>query len=292
MNKTPRHQRGRVPQLLPVHAQDGLMPQDTASMRASSNRNSSIQLTATAVRTIAQIEQQASDIKFPPAVKNQLRQVAMESKTAQEAVIASVTNEKPHTYVIAAQKFISETSQSTARSEQHQTARPYRRCIDWTKRDEDNASKLAASGCFGITEIAKMVNRSVDAVRRKLRRCGFTGNSPCRGDDSFSQRQLAEKVRVHRRVIREWETLGLASRPKREYAMHNGVLRTMRYGFIPLEALKNFFGTSVGVDAASRLDGVSLECLRELIGYNPVQRDQRRVHKTMKQVSQCKGREP
>ena len=160
-------------------------------------------------------------------------------------------------------------------------ARLYQRRTKWTKHNEENATRLAASGKFGTAEIAKKLGRSMSAVRLKLYRCGLRANSR-RGEDSFSQRQLAKIVRVHRRVIREWESLGLATRPQRTYTTSFGAVLVVRYGFINLGALEEFFNTPAGVDAASRLDNMSSKCLRELIGYDPIQRNQKRVRTNQK----------
>ena len=239
---------------------------------APKKNRTAIKLSAKATRTIAAIEEQARDIQFPAAMETELRQAATQGREAQELAVAIATKNKPQTYVVAAWKVIDDASKEASAPPKRR--RPYRRRTDWTTLEQRTALSLAASG-YSNAEIAKNLGRSKKAVRVKLRRCGFN-TEPLHGEDSVSQRQLAEALQIHRRVIREWEALGLSSRSKVEHVTSTGVVRVVRRGFIEQEALERFFETSSGVAAASRLDGVSLQCLTTLLGYDPVERDNKR----------------
>lgn len=217
---------------------------------------------------MAEAEDQASDIRFPSNVEYQLMHAAGQSQTEQELAVAAATKNKPSAYVLAAWNLIHDKQRQGRRA---RNRRAYRRRVDWTLREQQVALAMASGGKT-VAQIATTLGRTRNAVRFKLRRCGLPNVKDSRDVDSYSGCQLAELLQVRPAVIRQWEDLGLSSRPKaEENCMSSGHFRLRRTGFIEYQCLESFFKTSDGIDAASRLDGMSLQKLTTLLGFDPCQ---------------------
>lgn len=223
-----------------------------------------MKVSVTVARAMAEAEEQASDIRFPPSTEHQLRYAAAQSRTEQELAVAAATKNKPPAYVLAAWKLIHESGKSC-----HAEKQRYRRKSDWTLREQQVALALAASGKT-LAQIATTLGRTHNAVRLKLRRCGLPHAQGSRDPDLLTASQLAKKLHVHRAVIRQWEDSGLSSRDKVKYTSL-GAARLRRTGFIEHQCVESFFKTLDGIAAASRLDNVSLQQLTVLLGFDPCQ---------------------